>query len=108
MKRLIEMLAFLAEGVGFEPTELSLNGFQDRRLKPLGHPSTETSRLNSISDLQRQCFYPAPASPLHGPEDLVAGLFEACTGEARDGGGKPSPIALDLGLTGLAGQSNDG
>jgi hypothetical protein len=30
---------FLAEGVGFEPTELSLNGFQDRRLKPLGHPS---------------------------------------------------------------------
>src|SRR5947207_7922903 len=30
----------LAEGVGFEPTELSLSGFQDRRLKPLGHPST--------------------------------------------------------------------
>ena len=29
----------MAEGVGFEPTELSLNGFQDRRLKPLGHPS---------------------------------------------------------------------
>ena len=29
----------LAEGVGFEPTELSLSGFQDRRLKPLGHPS---------------------------------------------------------------------
>jgi hypothetical protein len=31
----------LAEGVGFEPTELSLNGFQDRRLKPLGHPSLQ-------------------------------------------------------------------
>ena len=30
----------MAEGVGFEPTELSLNGFQDRRLKPLGHPSS--------------------------------------------------------------------
>ena len=29
----------LAEGVGFEPTVLSYNGFQDRRLKPLGHPS---------------------------------------------------------------------
>ena len=29
----------MAEGVGFEPTELSLNGFQDRRLKPLGHSS---------------------------------------------------------------------
>jgi hypothetical protein len=32
-------LIFMAEGVGFEPTELSLNGFQDRRLQPLGHPS---------------------------------------------------------------------
>jgi hypothetical protein len=35
----VSLLFFLAEGVGFEPTELSLNGFQDRRLKPLGHPS---------------------------------------------------------------------
>ena len=34
---------FLAEGVGFEPTELSFNGFQDRRLKPLGHPSAKCS-----------------------------------------------------------------
>jgi hypothetical protein len=34
-------LNFLAEGVGFEPTELSLNGFQDRRLQPLGHPSQD-------------------------------------------------------------------
>jgi hypothetical protein len=34
------MFMQMAEGVGFEPTELSLNGFQDRRLKPLGHPST--------------------------------------------------------------------
>ena len=29
----------LAERVGFEPTELALNGFQDRRLQPLGHLS---------------------------------------------------------------------
>ena len=29
----------LAEEVGFEPTDLSINGFQDRRLKPLGHSS---------------------------------------------------------------------
>jgi hypothetical protein len=29
----------MAEEVGFEPTELSLNGFQDRRLQPLGHSS---------------------------------------------------------------------
>jgi hypothetical protein len=37
---------FLAEGVGFEPTELSLNGFQDRRLKPLGHPSMKPHAIN--------------------------------------------------------------
>ncbi len=29
----------LAEEVGFEPTVLSYNGFQGRRLKPLGHSS---------------------------------------------------------------------
>ena len=29
----------MAEGVGFEPTVLSHSGFQDRLLKPLGHPS---------------------------------------------------------------------
>lgn len=29
----------MAEGEGFEPPELSLNGFQDRHLRPLGHPS---------------------------------------------------------------------
>ena len=48
----------MAEGVGFEPTELSLNGFQDRRLKPLGHPSTEIFRLITISSFQRQPFIP--------------------------------------------------
>gem|GEM_PF-6084472 len=29
----------MAEGEGFEPPDLSVNDFQDRRLKPLGHPS---------------------------------------------------------------------
>ena len=29
----------MAEEEGFEPPELSFNGFQDRRLKPLGHSS---------------------------------------------------------------------
>ena len=29
----------LAEGAGFEPARLSSNGFQDRRHRPLGHPS---------------------------------------------------------------------
>ena len=38
------MLNIMAEREGFEPPELSLNGFQDRRLKPLGHLSVpETS-----------------------------------------------------------------
>jgi hypothetical protein len=32
-------LSNMAEGVGFEPTSLSGYGFQDRRLRPLGHPS---------------------------------------------------------------------
>jgi hypothetical protein len=36
----------LAVGVGFEPTELSFNGFQDRRLQPLGHPT----RLDTASE----------------------------------------------------------
>ncbi len=31
----------MAEGVGFEPTDLSVCGFQDRRLRPLGHPSPQ-------------------------------------------------------------------
>jgi hypothetical protein len=29
----------MAEVEGFEPPDLSINGFQDRRLKPLGHTS---------------------------------------------------------------------
>src|SRR2546426_6343184 len=47
----------LAEGVGFEPTELSLSGFQDRRLKPLGHPS---ARPPSDELLRPWVFDPAP------------------------------------------------
>ncbi len=34
-----EVLYYLAEGAGFEPANLSVNGFQDRRHRPLGHPS---------------------------------------------------------------------
>ena len=52
---------FLAEGVGFEPTELSFNGFQDRRLRPLGHPSgnhisTNDNNLNIINRLPKNRF----------------------------------------------------
>jgi hypothetical protein len=35
----------MAEREGFEPPELSLNGFQDRRLKPLGHLSVHRMSL---------------------------------------------------------------
>ena len=35
----------MAEREGFEPPELSLNGFQDRRLKPLGHLSVPENSL---------------------------------------------------------------
>ena len=31
--------SLVAEGVGFEPTELMLTGIRDRLLRPLGHPS---------------------------------------------------------------------
>ncbi len=34
-----ERIINVAEEVGFEPTVLSYNGFQDRRLQPLGHSS---------------------------------------------------------------------
>ena len=38
-KNLPRVSIFLAEGAGFEPANLSVNGFQDRRHRPLGHPS---------------------------------------------------------------------
>lgn len=37
----------MAEGVGFEPTGLSTNGFQDRRIKPLCHPSREYTHYST-------------------------------------------------------------
>src|SRR3954468_15782208 len=47
---------YLAEGVGFEPTRERKppGGFQDRCLKPLGHPSN----LNNFSGLAFQIFEP--------------------------------------------------
>ena len=41
LSRCYSLYIRMAEGVGFEPTVLSYNGFQDRRLKPLGHPSVQ-------------------------------------------------------------------
>ena len=47
--------SILAEGVGFEPTELSFNGFQDRRLKPLGHPSENLADTLHSSHVRPEC-----------------------------------------------------
>lgn len=41
---IIVIISLLAERVGFEPTRLSSNGFQDRLLKPLGHLSMAPHR----------------------------------------------------------------
>ena len=42
----------MAEGVGFEPTSrFTGSGFQDRRLKPLGHPSAYSRYAQSAKRL---------------------------------------------------------
>ena len=50
------------EGVGFEPTVLTHNGFQDRHHRPLGHPSASRTpyggtHVNHIA-LQKDCQAP--------------------------------------------------
>jgi hypothetical protein len=47
----------VAEREGFEPPDLSINGFQDRRLKPLGHLS-----VRSMSAYLRGNFMSSAAS----------------------------------------------
>ena len=47
--------SIMAEEVGFEPTVLSYNGFQDRRLKPLGHPSKGLSLYHLEKNLSILC-----------------------------------------------------
>ena len=53
----IVVLWFLAEEVGFEPTVLSYNGFQDRRLKPLGH-SSKARVCSTYTLFNQSCQYP--------------------------------------------------
>ena len=49
----------MAVGEGFEPPELSLNGFQDRRLKPLGHPTAwEIKSLYSPENISLKNYFP--------------------------------------------------
>jgi hypothetical protein len=54
----------LAERVGFEPTDLSVNGFQDRRNRPLCH----LSRAQRIVDRRHRARSPDPP---YGPLDGV-------------------------------------
>jgi hypothetical protein len=64
------LLVRRAEGVGFEPTVLSYNGFQDRRLKPLGHPSS----LGALMDAQTHHPWAGPngfATAGHNPKVLM-------------------------------------
>ncbi len=42
----------MAEGVGFEPTVLSHNGFQDRRNKPLCQPSISIEFLAALKGFE--------------------------------------------------------
>ena len=39
------------------PGGLHLNGFQDRRLRPLGHPSRQCLDYNNSSNVCQECFY---------------------------------------------------
>src|SRR3954453_23421484 len=39
----------VAEREGFEPPELSFNGFQDRRHKPLGHLSVQKEHTRDVT-----------------------------------------------------------
>ena len=60
----------VAEGVGFEPTELALNGFQDRRLRPLGHPSASNQKVTEdVSRHGPHC--PTPRLIYHRPRRHV-------------------------------------
>ncbi len=59
LRGLLPLYLYMAEGVGFEPTELSFSGFQDRRLKPLGHPSIAYDALT-------RKLYPPPRRLLRG------------------------------------------
>ena len=48
----------MAEAVGFEPTELSLDGFQDRCLRPLGHTSRRGGNIIKGARRGKCCIQP--------------------------------------------------
>src|ERR1035441_6440667 len=103
-------MVFLAEGVGFEPTELSFNGFQDRRLKPLGHPSAKYSadlicsphvwpqRLGD-RDLPiglLDVFQDSPHGPPHWEAGTVKGMDELGFGFITPPKADGSPTRLEI------------
>ena len=108
----------VAERVGFEPTRLSPNGFQDRRLQPLGHlsgraedssvrwPNSWQERAGSAAALcswRRDCPTPQACPPLrsHRPAARAARRWRlrrpdagrTRSGPGRDTAGSPGPLA---------------
>lgn len=62
----------MAVAVGFEPTDLSVNGFQDRRLKPLDH----TTIWSTWRDLNpRPSDYKTEALPAERTSACFKSLF---------------------------------
>lgn len=89
----------MAEAEGFEPPDLAVSGFQDRRLKPLGHTSGASGSMRSWGRRQtrdrrnrppltpepeffrgRPCTDGAPAEspPSHPPAGSSRGSRPAC------------------------------
>jgi D-alanyl-D-alanine carboxypeptidase len=61
----------VAERVGFEPTRLSPNGFQDRRLQPLGHLSAVEDSSGPAPDGSGDPGYPRARRPSAASEDAL-------------------------------------
>ena len=46
LQRVLSRVGQVAERVGFEPTDLAVSGFQDRRIRPLCHLSVARNMVN--------------------------------------------------------------
>jgi hypothetical protein len=82
--------ASVAEGVGFEPTELSLNGFQDRRLKPLGHPSPA-----SIKEGHQAVVDAIRTNNMYPPTVFAGPIASAIEGLFKEGGNLSAELFFD-------------
>ena len=70
----------LAEREGFEPPDLSVNGFQDRRHKPLGHLSGRKSipaRGPSAVGIRPSVLVAVPVGGVYQPQN-AAQFLKAC------------------------------